>query len=165
MVTRLHLPHATLLSSHRKQRAQLAFEQWPILVGGIFHPGRSHGCYPSALQGAHFHAGVIHLLLYLEIKKGQGFFGNPSKAYTNLIPDQYSLYRGGQHTLAFYIKCVRPLGRQAAVLTYSQSHQRTAVIRVILTRSRTTIEPYPCDLLVLVAAFTRGGLSRHHQLS
>ncbi len=27
-----------LLSSHRKRRTQLGFEQWPILVGRIFHP-------------------------------------------------------------------------------------------------------------------------------
>ncbi len=30
--------------------------------------------------------------------------------YTNSVPDQPSLYPDGQHTLAFYIKCVPPVG-------------------------------------------------------
>ncbi len=33
-----------LLSSHRKRRLLLVFEQQPFLVGRILHPGRSHGC-------------------------------------------------------------------------------------------------------------------------
>ncbi len=36
---------STLLSSHRKRRAQLVFEQQCILVGRIFLPERSHGCF------------------------------------------------------------------------------------------------------------------------
>ncbi len=39
--------------------------------------------------------------------------GTPSKAYTNSAPDQQSLYPDGQHTLAFFIKCVPPVGLQA----------------------------------------------------
>ncbi len=38
--------------------------------------------------------------------------GTPSKAYTNSVPDQHSLYPDGQHTIAFYTKCVPPLGRR-----------------------------------------------------
>ncbi len=37
-------------------------------------------------------------------------YGTPSKAYTNSVPDKQSLYPAGQHTLAFYIKCVPPVG-------------------------------------------------------
>ncbi len=29
---------------------------------------------------------------------------------TNSVPDQQSLYPDGQHTLAFYTKCVQPVG-------------------------------------------------------
>ncbi len=35
----------------------------------------------------------------------------PSKAYTNSVPGQHSIYPGGQHTLAFYTKCVMPQGQ------------------------------------------------------
>ncbi len=28
--------------------------------------------------------------------------------YTNSVADQHSVYPGGQHTLAFYTKCVMP---------------------------------------------------------
>ncbi len=41
--------------------------------------------------------------------------GTPSYAYTNSVPDQQSLYPDGQHTLAFYIKCVPPAGLHAVV--------------------------------------------------
>ncbi len=61
MVTRLHLPHAivvrlhvrkaTLLSSHRKRRSQKVYDQKPILVGRIFHLGRSHRCCPVRATG------------------------------------------------------------------------------------------------------------------
>ncbi len=41
----------TLLSSHLKRRAQLVFEQEPILVSRIFHPGRSYECSPVHTTG------------------------------------------------------------------------------------------------------------------
>ncbi len=34
-----------------KRQAQLVFEQQSILVGKIFHPGRSHGCCPVRTTG------------------------------------------------------------------------------------------------------------------
>ncbi len=40
-----------LLSSHRKHRAQLVFEQQPNLVGRIFHPRQIHGCCPVRATG------------------------------------------------------------------------------------------------------------------
>ncbi len=42
---------STLLSSHRKQRAQLAFQQLPILVCWIFHPRGIHGWCPVRATG------------------------------------------------------------------------------------------------------------------
>ncbi len=44
--------------------------------------------------------------------------GTTSLAYTNSAPDQQSLYPDGQHTLAFYIKCVPPVGRPLLFLLY-----------------------------------------------
>ncbi len=41
------------LSSHRKQREQLVFQHWPILVGRIV---RSDGCYPVRGNTAYLHA-------------------------------------------------------------------------------------------------------------
>ncbi len=38
-------------------------------------------------------------------------YGTPSEAYTNSAPDRHSLYPNGQHILAFYIKCVPPVGQ------------------------------------------------------
>ncbi len=40
----------------------------------------------------------------------QGPYGTPSKAYTDSVPDQQSLYPDGQLTLASYINCVPPVG-------------------------------------------------------
>ncbi len=53
-----------------------------------------------APQGAHYHADVIRW----ELRREQGPYGTPSKAYTNSVSDQQSLYPDGQHTLAFYTK-------------------------------------------------------------
>ncbi len=39
------------------------------------------------------------------IKREQVPYGTPSKAYTNSVADQQSLYPDGQHTIAFNIKC------------------------------------------------------------
>ncbi len=47
--------------------------------------------------------------------RSKGTNGTPSKAYTNSVPDQHSIYPGGQHTLAFYTKCVMPEGLVTAV--------------------------------------------------
>ncbi len=44
-------------------------------------------------------------------KKERGVYGTPSWAYTDSVPDQHSIYPGGQHTLAFYTKCVMPEGQ------------------------------------------------------
>ncbi len=46
-------------------------------------------------------------------------YGTPSYAYTNSVPDQQSLYPDGQHTLAFYIKCVPPVGQPLSSFRYS----------------------------------------------
>ncbi len=51
-----------------------------------------------------------------ELRRKHGSYSTPSKAYANSVPDQPSLYPGEQHTLAFYIKCVPPVGH-IAVLT------------------------------------------------
>ncbi len=39
------------------------------------------------------------------LNRSNGNNGAPSQAYTNSVPDQHSIYPGGQHTLAFYTKC------------------------------------------------------------
>ncbi len=39
----------------------------------------------------------------------KGPYGVPSEAYNTSAPDQQSLYPDGQHTLAFYTKCVPPV--------------------------------------------------------
>ncbi len=44
------------------------------------------------------------------LNRSNGNIGTPSKAYTNSAPDQQSIYPDGQHTLAFYTKCVMPEG-------------------------------------------------------
>ncbi len=60
----------------------------------------------SAPQGAHYyHADVIHW----ELRREHGVYGTPSKVYTNSVPDQQSLDPDGQHTHAFYTKCVPPV--------------------------------------------------------
>ncbi len=35
------------------------------------------------------------------LNRSKGVNGTPSKAYTNSVPDQYSMYPGGQHILAY----------------------------------------------------------------
>ncbi len=45
-----------------------------------------------------------------EYKREQRPYGTQSLANTNSVPDQQSLYPDGQHTLAFYIKCVPAMG-------------------------------------------------------
>ncbi len=40
---------------------------------------------------------------------GHGVYGASSKAYTNAVPGQHYLCLNGQHTLAFFIKCVPPV--------------------------------------------------------
>ncbi len=77
------------------------FEQLPILVVRVIHPGQRHGCFPVCATGD-----VIYLLLYLGMKKGAMNYGAQKKSYTNLAPDQHSLYLSGQHAFAIFIKRV-----------------------------------------------------------
>ncbi len=42
-------------------------------------------------------------------------YGTLSKACTNSIHDQHSLYPGGQHTLLFNYNCVKPVGQHTVV--------------------------------------------------
>ncbi len=64
-------------------------------------------------NGAHYHADVMFVFFNWEYRREQGPFGTPSKAYANSVPDQQSLYPGGQHTLAFYTRCVSSVGCDA----------------------------------------------------
>ncbi len=50
-----------VVSSRRKRRTQVVFDQCPILVGETFHPGRSHECCPSAPQGIYYHVDNMYL--------------------------------------------------------------------------------------------------------
>ncbi len=49
-------------------------------------------------------------LLNWELTRNHGADGAPGLVYTNSVPDQHSLYPGGQHTLALFTKCVTPVG-------------------------------------------------------
>ncbi len=53
-----------------------------------------------------------------KFKWSKGTNGTPSKAYTNSVPDQHSIYPGEQHTLAFYTKCVMSEGLVTAVAVW-----------------------------------------------
>ncbi len=57
------------------------------------------------------------------LNRSKGTNGTPSQAYTNSVLDQHSIYPGGQHTLAFYTKCVLPGGD--VVSTRSESANET----------------------------------------
>ncbi len=72
----------------------------------------------SAPQGAHYHADVFYLLPYLGIKREQGPYGTPRYS----VPDQQSLYTDEQHTLAFYIKRVPPVGPKHLCYTIVPVH-------------------------------------------
>ncbi len=50
------------------------------------------------------------------MNRSEGVNGTPGLAYTNSVPDQHSIYPGGQHTLVFYTKCVMPEGHVAVVV-------------------------------------------------
>ncbi len=50
-----------------------------------------------------------------ELRREHEVHGTPGQAYTNLVPDQHSLYPVRQHTLAFYTKCVTPVGQLLAL--------------------------------------------------
>ncbi len=63
--TRRDSNRITCASPHEKPRGHLTFEHKPILVGKIFHPGRSHGCCQIHATGD-----VIDLPSLLDIKKG-----------------------------------------------------------------------------------------------
>ncbi len=80
-----------------------------FFVGMIFHPGRSHECCVVRATGGSLSC-RLYLLAPLTGNKdgGNGIYGTPSEAYTNLVPDQQSLHPDGQFTLAFYTKWVMP---------------------------------------------------------
>ncbi len=59
---------------------------------------------------AHYHGDVIDLLLPLGVKKGVSALWYSELSQNQLDSDQHSLYSDGQHTLAFYIKCVPLVG-------------------------------------------------------
>ncbi len=61
------------------------FEQYPILIGTIVHPGRSFECYMVKDPEAH-------------MPSEQRAFVTPSQAYTTSTPDQHSLHPGEQVT-------------------------------------------------------------------
>ncbi len=63
----------------------------------------------STPQGAHYHADVIYLLPLMGIKKGASALWY-SELSLRQLGSRQSLYPDGQHTLAFYIKCVQPVG-------------------------------------------------------
>ncbi len=71
------------------------FEQQPVLVGRIFHPGRSHGCCRSAPQGAHHHAGVIFLIPLMGIKMGA----------RSLWCSELNLHELGSRQTVFILRC------------------------------------------------------------
>ncbi len=60
-------------------------------------------------------------------------------AYTNSVPDQQSLYPDGQHTLAFDIKCVPPVGQLSLLFRLSAKspiaqEERLATSPYLVTR-------------------------------
>ncbi len=59
----------------------------------------------SVPPGAHYHADAIYMLSLLGLKKGARNYD-----YTKLRSHQHSLDADGQHTLAFYTKCVPHVG-------------------------------------------------------
>ncbi len=54
--------------------------------------------------------------LLMEWRMEQRAYDTPRWAYTNSVPDQYSLHHGGKNTIAFYINCVMPLRQLVCVL-------------------------------------------------
>ncbi len=50
-----------------------------------------------------------------ELRREHEVQGTPRQTYTNSVPDQHSLYPVRQHTLAFYTKCVTPVGQLLAL--------------------------------------------------
>ncbi len=60
-------------------------------------------------------------------------YGTPSEAYTNSVPDQQSFYPDGQHTLAFYIKCVPPVGQGMLSENDVAVHLNRTIIYYLLT--------------------------------
>ncbi len=53
----------------------------------------------------------------------------PSKANTNSVPDQHSIYPGGQHTFAFYTKWVTPKWEGLRCLQYSRFQSSAFAVR------------------------------------
>ncbi len=80
----------------------------PILIGSIFNPGLSRGRYP--VRATRDSLPRIRYLLASLTGNKDGSMEHMawSLARTNSVPDQHSIYPGGQHTLAFYTKCVMP---------------------------------------------------------
>ncbi len=138
-MTGLHQPHALIVRLHVRKsnvliltpelHSQLVFEQWPIHVGRLFHPGQSHGCCPVRATGGSLPCGR-HLLATLNgNKEGSRCLmvlrvkPTPTRFPTN------SLYTPvDKHTLAFCIKCVPPVGRVLLLFRLHQelNHSRKA---------------------------------------
>ncbi len=70
----------------------------------------------SAPQGAHYHADVIYLLPKMGIKKGASALWYSELSIHQLGSRPTVFCPDGQHTLAFYIKCVPPVGLDAVVV-------------------------------------------------
>ncbi len=58
------------------------------------------------------------------LNRSKGTNGSPSLAYTNWVPDQHSVYLGGQHILAFYVKRVMPEGHVVVVVAFRALSER-----------------------------------------
>ncbi len=61
---------------------------------------------------------MLYTLVMGNLNGSKGVNGTPiyTYAYINSVPDQHSIYPGGQHTRAFYTKYVMPNGQGSAVL-------------------------------------------------
>ncbi len=75
----------------------------------------------SKPQGAHYHADIIYLLSLLGLKKGARNYD-----YTKLSSHQHSLDADGQHTLAFYIKHVPPVGLVVVIVDEASAPRASA---------------------------------------
>ncbi len=91
-------------------------EQWPILVGTICHPGRSHEWWQVCATGDPLPCGRYTLAPLNGNFEGSMGLVVPRVGHTQPPFPTNILYKpGGQHTLAFLAKFVIPEGQAAAV--------------------------------------------------
>ncbi len=112
-VTRLHLPHVIVVKLHEHYAGIVFLTLDTVDVWAVAYSCRQY--FPSKtkpwmLPGPRHRGCGLYLLAPLTgNKEGSNDFMVLRGTNTNSVPDQQSLFPDGQHTLAFFTKCMPPV--------------------------------------------------------